>query len=138
MYADDYLIKKSVSKQINKLNFYLLSSSNKIKTVRKITLRSKLNTAFKENKNLKYYVQQAGSFTPFARTTGALVIHPDGRAASVKHVLWFKFYPSISPRSEIFVPQKVKSNRLRLGAGELALIVSALGILSNVIITSTK
>ncbi|MEO8721657.1 MAG: SLBB domain-containing protein [Ginsengibacter sp.] len=93
---------------------------------------------FKENKNLKYYVQQAGSFTPFARKTGALVIHPDGRAASVKHVLWFKFYPSISPRSEIFVPQKVKSNRLRLGAGELALIVSALGILSNVIITSTK
>jgi hypothetical protein len=42
------------------------------------------------------------------------------------------------PRSEIFVPQKAKTNRTRLGTGELALIVSALGILANVIITSTK
>jgi len=93
---------------------------------------------FKKNKSLKYYVQQAGSFTPYARKTGALVIHADGKAASVKHFLWFKMYPSVTPRSEIFVPQKVKSNRPKLGAGELALIVSALGIVANVILTATK
>ena len=93
---------------------------------------------YKENKNLKYYVQQAGSFTPYARKSGSLVIYPDGKAASVRHFLWFKFYPSVTARSEIFVPQKVKSNRMKLGTGELALIVSALGILANVIITSTK
>ena len=93
---------------------------------------------YKENKNLKYYVQQAGNFTPYARKGGALVIYPDGKAASVKHFLWFKSYPSVTPRSEIFVPQKAKNNRTRLGTGELALIVSALGILANVIITSTK
>ena len=93
---------------------------------------------YKENKNLKYYVQQAGNFTPYARKGGALVIYPDGKAASVKHFLWFKSYPSVTPRSEIFVPQKAKTNRTRLGTGELALIVSALGILANVIITSTK
>jgi protein involved in polysaccharide export with SLBB domain len=93
---------------------------------------------YKENRNLKYYVEQAGNFTPYARRTGALVIHPDGKAASVKHFLFFKIYPSVTPRSEIFVPQKVKSNRVKLGTGELALIVSALGILANVIITSTK
>ncbi|HEU5365121.1 MAG TPA: SLBB domain-containing protein [Hanamia sp.] len=91
---------------------------------------------FKENKNLKYYVEQAGNFTPYARKTGALVIHPDGKAASVKHFLFFKFYPQVSPRSEIFVPQKVKNNRTKLGVGELALIVSALGIVSNVLINS--
>lgn len=93
---------------------------------------------YKERKNLKYYVQQAGNFTPYARKAGALVIYPDGKAASVKHFLWFKFYPSVTPRSEIFVPQKIKTNRTRLGAGELALIVSALGIIANVVITSTK
>ncbi|MEO6220858.1 MAG: SLBB domain-containing protein [Ginsengibacter sp.] len=93
---------------------------------------------YKENRNLKYYVQQAGNFTAFARKTGALVIHPDGKAESVKHFLWFKFYPSVTPRSEIFVPQKLKNNRQRVGAGELALIVSALGILANVIINITK
>ncbi len=93
---------------------------------------------YKENKNLKYYVQQAGSFTAFARKTGALVIYPDGKAKSVKHFLWFKFYPGVSPRSEVFVPQKLKNNRSRIGAGEWALIVSALSIVANVIITATK
>ena len=92
----------------------------------------------KPNKNLKYYVEQAGNFTAFARKTGALVIHPDGKAESVKHFLWFKSYPSVSPRSEIFVPQKLKNNRARIGAGEWALIVSALGIVANVFITATK
>ena len=93
---------------------------------------------YKENKNLKYYVQQAGNFTPFARKTGALVIYPDGKAASVKHFLFFKSYPRVTPRSEIFVPMKSKNNRARLGAGELALIVSAMGIVANVIISATK
>lgn len=93
---------------------------------------------YKEHKTLKYYVQQAGNFTNFARKTGALVIHPDGKAHSVKHFLWFKSYPSVTPRSEIFVPQKIKSNRYRPGVGELALVVSALGILANVIINVTK
>ncbi|HEY5464540.1 MAG TPA: SLBB domain-containing protein [Hanamia sp.] len=88
---------------------------------------------YKSKKNLKYYVEQAGNFTPYARKTGALVIYPDGRAASVKHFLFFKSYPSVSPRSEIFVPQKVKSNRSRISLGELALMVSALGIMANVL-----
>ncbi|MDQ2719000.1 MAG: SLBB domain-containing protein [Bacteroidota bacterium] len=88
---------------------------------------------YKKNKNLKYYIEQAGSFTPYARKTGALVLQPDGKASSVKHFLWFKSYPSVTPRSEIFVPQKLKSNRARISIGELALVVSALGILANVI-----
>ncbi len=93
---------------------------------------------YKENKNLKYYVQQAGNFTPYARKTGSLVIYPDGKAASVKHFLWFKFYPTVTPRSEIFIPMKDRTNRVRLGAGELALIVSAMGIVANVIFNITK
>ena len=88
---------------------------------------------YKAKKNLKYYVEQAGNFTPFARKTGALVIYPDGKAASVRHFLFFKSYPSVTPRSEIFVPQKVKSNRQRLGVAEMAIIVSTLGILAGVL-----
>lgn len=93
---------------------------------------------YKANKNLKYYVQQAGNFTSYARKTGALVIHPDGKAASVKHFLFFKSYPSVTPRSEIFVPQKNKSNKSSLSVAELALIVSSLAIIANVIINITK
>lgn len=88
---------------------------------------------YKQNKNVKYYILQAGNFTPYARKAGALVIHADGKAASVRHFLFFKSYPSVTPRSEIFVPQKVKNNRSRMGIGEMALIVSALGILASVI-----
>ena len=88
---------------------------------------------YQSNKNLKYYIQQAGGFTPYARKTGVLVIRPDGKAAAVSHFLWFKFYPSVSPRSEIFIPQKIKSNRSKLSIGELALLVSALGIIVNVL-----
>ncbi|HEY5406518.1 MAG TPA: SLBB domain-containing protein [Ginsengibacter sp.] len=89
--------------------------------------------AYKPNKNLKYYVQQAGNFTAYARKTGALVIYPDGKAASVKHFLWFKSYPSITPRSEIYVPQKEKNNRSKLSISELALLASSLGILVSVL-----
>ena len=89
--------------------------------------------AFKPNRTLKYYVQQAGNFTSYARKNGSLVIHPDGKAASVKHFLWFRSYPLVTPRSEVFVPQKNKSNRTRISIGELALMVSALGILASVI-----
>lgn len=89
--------------------------------------------AYEPNKNLKYYVQQAGNFTPYARKKGSLVIRPDGKTVSVKHFLWFKSYPNITPRSEIYVPQKNKSNRPRLTIAEMALIVSTLGIIANVL-----
>ncbi|MDP4283961.1 MAG: SLBB domain-containing protein [Bacteroidota bacterium] len=88
---------------------------------------------YKKNKNLKYYIEEAGNFTPYARKSGSLVIQPDGRASSVKHFLWFKTYPQVTPRSEIFVPQKVKTNRTKLSVGELALLVSSLGIIVNVL-----
>lgn len=88
---------------------------------------------YSPKKNLKYYVQQAGNFTNYARKSSAMVIYPDGKAASVKHFLWFKTYPQVSPRSEIFVPQKQKSNRPRLSIAEIALMVSSLGIIANVL-----
>ena len=88
----------------------------------------------KAGKNAKYYIDQAGSFMPSARKSGALVIYPDGKAKSVKSFLWFKSYPEVTARSEIFAPQKNKSNRSKLGVGEMALLVSALGIVANVII----
>lgn len=94
--------------------------------------------AYKANRNLKYYVEQAGNFMPKARKTGALVIQPNGKVASVKNFLFFKSYPPVTPRSEVFVPVKEQSNRAKLGATEWAVIVSALGILSNVVINLTR
>ncbi len=93
---------------------------------------------FKQNESLKYYVQQAGNFTPYARKSGALVIYPDGKAASVKHFLFFKSYPLVTPRSEIFVPQKAKNNRTKISVGEWSVVLSSLAVLSNVILNLSK
>jgi protein involved in polysaccharide export with SLBB domain len=90
------------------------------------------------NKNAKYYIDQAGSFLPSARKKGALVIYPDGKAKSVKSFLWFKTYPTVTPRSEIFVPQKNLKNKSKLGLPEMALIVSTLAIVANLFIATIK
>lgn len=94
--------------------------------------------AYRPNKNLKYYIQRAGSFTPYARKSGSLIIHPDGKIESVKHFLWFKSYPSVTPRSEIFVPQKSNRNKSRITIGEWSVVLSSLAILANVIFNLTK
>jgi protein involved in polysaccharide export with SLBB domain len=61
---------------------------------------------YKPNTNLKYYIEKAGDYTDFARKSGAMVVYPDGSAKSVKRFLFFKSYPKVTARSEIFVPAK--------------------------------
>jgi len=93
---------------------------------------------YKENANIKYYIKQAGNFTSSARKTGVIVIYPNGKAKSVKRFLFFKSYPAVTARSEIFIPQRVRSNRSKISVGELAVLVSALGIVAQVIISAKK
>ncbi len=93
---------------------------------------------FKEKRNAKFYIKQAGNFMPSARRSGVLVIYPNGKAKSIKTFLFFKSYPTVTSRSEVFVPQKNKNNRTKITASELAVIVSALGVVANVFITAKK
>lgn len=94
--------------------------------------------AFKPNQNLKYYVQQAGNFMPGARKSKSFVISPNGNIKSMKQFLFFRSYPKVEQRSEVFVPQADRSNRNRIGTTEWAVIVSALSIVANVIVNLTK
>ena len=89
---------------------------------------------FEKNASLKYYIQKSGSYTDVARKNGTLVIYPDGKAKKVKHFLFFKSYPEVVSRSEIFVPQKSDKNKDKLSVGEWSVIVSSLAIIANVII----
>ncbi len=93
---------------------------------------------FKEGENLKYYIQKSGSYTDLARKNGALVIYPDGKAKKVKHFLFFKSYPDVVSRSEIFVPQKSDKNKQRISLGEWSVVLSSLAIIANVIINLRK
>ena len=94
--------------------------------------------SLKNNKSARYYIKQSGGYTSEARKLKTLIVFPNGKVKSVKSFLGFKFYPKIVSRAEIFVPQKNKENRNKIGAGEWALLVSAMGIISNVVLTALK
>jgi len=94
--------------------------------------------SLKNNKSARYYIKQSGGFNSEARKLKTLIVFPNGKVKSVKSFLGLKFYPKIVSRAEIFVPQKNKENRNKIGAGEWALLVSALGIISNVVLTALK
>jgi hypothetical protein len=94
--------------------------------------------SLRTNKSAKYYIKQSGGYTSEARKLKTLVVFPNGKVKSVKSFIGIKFYPKITSRAEIFIPQKNKENRNKIGVGEWALLVSAMGILSNVILTALK
>jgi protein involved in polysaccharide export with SLBB domain len=93
---------------------------------------------YKEGANLKYYIQKSGSYTEQARKSGTLVIYPDGKAKQVKHFLFFRSFPKVVSRSEIFVPQKNNKNKSRTSLGEWSVVISSLAIIANVIINLRK
>jgi hypothetical protein len=63
------------------------------------------------------------------------VIYPDGRAKSVKSFLFFKSYPSVTARSEIYVPSKDKEGKKGLTTGEWIAISSIIASLTTMAIT---
>ncbi len=93
---------------------------------------------FKKGATLKYYIQKSGSFTELAHKNGTLVVYPDGKAKKVKHFLFFKSYPEVVSRSEIFVPQKNNKNKGGITLAEWSVILSSLAIVANVIINLRK
>ncbi len=94
--------------------------------------------SLRKNKSAKFYIKQAGGFTSEARKLKTLIVFPNGKVKSVKSFFGFKAYPKITSRAEIFVPQRNKENRNKIGAAEWALLVSAMGIISNVVLTALK
>lgn len=87
---------------------------------------------------LKKYLKLSGSYTRNASKSGTVVIYPNGMAKKVKKFLFFKSYPKVTPRSEIYVPPKIKEKKNNISASEWAVLLSALGIVSNIIISALK
>lgn len=96
---------------------------------------------YEDNTSAKFYIKRAGNYTNNARKAGVFVIYPDGRANSVKSFLFFKSYPSVTPRTEVYVPAKEKDNKKGFGPGEWIAFSSILASLVTLIVTvinSTK
>jgi len=88
--------------------------------------------------SMKYYLNRSGGFTENARKNSAMIIYPDGKAKTVSKFLFFRSYPSVTPRSEIFVPGKDKTNRNRFSTGEWVAISSIFATLGTLIITAFR
>lgn len=89
---------------------------------------------YEDNTKARFYIKKAGNFTDNARKNGVFVIYPDGRAASVKKFLFFKSYPAVTPRTEIFVPAKEKDLRKGFGTGEWIAVSSIIASIATMII----
>lgn len=90
---------------------------------------------YQENTNIKYYIKRTGNFTKAARKNQTFVIQPDGLARGVKKFLFFKSYPQVTPRSEIFVPSKSERAKQGWGTGEWVAVSSILATLTTLVIT---
>jgi protein involved in polysaccharide export with SLBB domain len=85
--------------------------------------------------NLKYYVKRTGDYTVNARKNKAFVIYPNGKAEGVKKFLFFKSYPKVMPRSEVFVPSKSDKAKQGFSTGEWIALSSVLATLTTLVIS---
>ena len=61
---------------------------------------------YEQGKNFKHYINESGDFSTRALRRKSYIVYANGRASSTSHFLFFKFYPTVSPGSEIVVPRK--------------------------------
>lgn len=59
---------------------------------------------FEAGKGFYNYISAAGGFNMNANKKRVFVVYPNGRSARTKSFLGFRFYPSVTPGSSIFVP----------------------------------
>jgi protein involved in polysaccharide export with SLBB domain len=90
---------------------------------------------YEQGANAHYYIKRAGNYTSSARRSRTFVIYPDGRSESVKKFLFFKSYPSVTARSEIFVPSKALEGKRGLSTTEWIAISSILASLATIFVT---
>ncbi|MCU0404180.1 MAG: SLBB domain-containing protein [Chitinophagaceae bacterium] len=90
---------------------------------------------YEKGTNIKYYIKRTGDYTSMARRNQTFVIYPDGNAAGVKKFLFFKSYPKVTPRSEIFVPSKGDKGKQGLSTGEWVAISSILATITTLIVS---
>jgi protein involved in polysaccharide export with SLBB domain len=65
---------------------------------------SPVTVVYYKNAGFKNYIKQAGGFGEKARKKQSYVKYANGKVKSAGKFLFFSFYPSLDPGSEIFVP----------------------------------
>jgi protein involved in polysaccharide export with SLBB domain len=90
--------------------------------------------AFQIDKNMKYYIDQAGGFASDALRRKAFVLGANGSARKVKKFLFFKKYPKILSGDEVYVPRVPDRGNKGLTTGEIIGMSTALASLASIIV----
>jgi protein involved in polysaccharide export with SLBB domain len=85
-----------------------------------------------KGKRFGYYIDAAAGVTEEARLKGAYISYPNGLNKSVKHILFFRSYPPVTPGSIIYVPEK-NPNAKKLSIAELGGLATALTAIVSLI-----
>jgi len=81
----------------------------------------------------KKIIDESGGFLTQASRKKSYVMYPNGEVRSTNHFLFFRFYPSIRPGAEVYVPEKDKRNAFSLT--ELAAITGLVtGLLTTFVL----
>ena len=92
--------------------------------------------AFKEEKSLKYYIENSGGFTVEADKSKLSVQYLNGEIKTVKRFLFFKSYPKLQAGAKVVVP--TKPERKKLSTQEILGITTSIGTLGILIQTLTR
>ncbi len=87
---------------------------------------------YNSKNSFKDYIGTAGGFSERAWKRKVYIVYANGRAATTKHFLFFKFYPPVLPGSELVVPNKM--DKKPTNTAEVIGISSALASLAGVVI----
>ncbi|MFP5040687.1 SLBB domain-containing protein [Parasediminibacterium sp. JCM 36343] len=105
---------------------------NEIKVNGEVMVPSEV--VYKKGESLKYYINKAGGYTDNAREKKVYVLYANGDANRIKHFLFFKTYPVITPGSEILVPKIPERKANGLSTAEVIGLTSAIASLAGVVI----
>ncbi|MFV8366709.1 SLBB domain-containing protein [Flavobacterium sp. XS1P27] len=87
---------------------------------------------YDQNKGFRYYINAAGGIDGKGWKKKAYIIYPNGKAAVSSSFLFIRFYPKVSPGSQIIVPEKPETKKM--STGEFVSIAGVLASLAGVII----
>ncbi|MBC7759200.1 MAG: SLBB domain-containing protein [Phormidesmis sp. FL-bin-119] len=76
---------------------------------------SPVTVVFSPYKTFRSYVRNAGGFTEQARRKRSYIMYANGSVKSVRKILFFNSYPSVSPGSQIIVPGGAAKRAVSLG-----------------------
>jgi protein involved in polysaccharide export with SLBB domain len=110
------------------------TSSESVKVTGNVLLTSEI--PYNSGRGLDYYLSAVGGTDAKAWRKKAYVVYPNGKAAVTGSFLFFKFYPKITPGSQIIVPEKPETKKM--STGEWVSIGSVITSLSLLMINTFK